>query len=180
MPRESKRHKILEAAALIVKEKGSDALTLNAVAERAKVSKGGLLYHFSTKESLVEGLVQHMNEIYRYNVEELVEKDEKDQGKWARSFIHVMHDKSVENETISAGMLAAQGMNPKLLKPLQDTYADWQNNIEHDGIDHVDATILRLAVDGLWLSEIFGLGPLNPSLRKKVLERLTDQTYPDE
>ncbi|MFZ0369203.1 MAG: TetR/AcrR family transcriptional regulator [Halobacillus sp.] len=180
MPRESKRHKILEAAALIVKEKGNDALTLDAVAKRAEVSKGGLLYHFSTKESLVEGLVQHMNNIYQQNVEELVDKEAVEEGKWARSFINVMHDKSVQNETISAGMLAAQGMNPKLLKPLQDTYADWQNHIEHDGLDQVDATILRLAVDGLWLSEIFGLGQLNPSLRKKVLERLTQQTYPNE
>ncbi|MCP3032568.1 TetR/AcrR family transcriptional regulator [Halobacillus sp. A1] len=180
MPRESKRHKILEAAALIVKERGSDALTLDAVAKRAEVSKGGLLYHFSTKEALVQGLVQHMNEIYRDNVEELVEKDTEEMGKWARSFINVMHAKSLENETISAGMLAAQGMNPKLLKPLQDTYADWQNHIEHDGIDQVDATIMRLAVDGLWLSEIFGLGPLNPSLRKKVLERLSEQTHPTD
>ncbi|GGC77685.1 TetR family transcriptional regulator [Thalassobacillus devorans] len=177
MPRESKRQKLLEAAALIVTEQGSDALTLDAVAKRAEVSKGGLLYHFSTKEALVKGLVQYMNDIYRENVEELVEKDDGETGKWARSFINVMHDKSKENRTISAGMLAAQGINPKLLKPLQDTYADWQNHIEHDGIDQVDATIMRLAVDGLWLSEIFGLGPLPPKLRERVLERLLEQTY---
>lgn len=180
MPRESKRQKLLEAAALIVTEQGSDALTLDAVAKRAEVSKGGLLYHFSTKEALVKGLVQYMNDIYRANVEELVEKDEKETGKWARSFINVMHDKSAENRTISAGMLAAQGINPKLLQPLQDTYADWQNHIEHDGIDQVDATILRLAVDGLWLSEIFGLGQLPPKLRKQVLQRLTELTYESE
>ncbi|MGR9050505.1 TetR family transcriptional regulator [Halobacillus faecis] len=177
MPRESKRQKILEAAALIVREQGSDALTLDAVAKRAEVSKGGLLYHFSTKEALVEGLVQYMNDVYRENVEELVENDEEDTGKWARSFINVMHDKSTENRPLSSGMLAAQGINPKLLKPLQDTYADWQNHIEHDGLDQVDATILRLAVDGLWLSEIFGLGNLPPTLRKQVLERLNEQTY---
>ncbi|WP_226582625.1 TetR/AcrR family transcriptional regulator [Halobacillus litoralis] len=177
MPRESKRHKILEAAALIVKEQGSDALTLDATAKRAEVSKGGLLYHFSTKEALVEGLVQHMNDIYRSNVEELVGKDEEEKGKWSRSFINVMHDKSVENQTISAGMLAAQGINPELLQPLQNTYADWQAHIQQDGLDEVDATILRLAVDGLWLSEIFGLGTLSRELREKVLERLNEQTY---
>ena len=38
----------------------------------------------------------------------------------------------------------------------QDTYKDCEK-IEKDGIDKVDATIIRLAVDGLWLSEIFGL-----------------------
>ncbi|SFJ87158.1 transcriptional regulator, TetR family [Halobacillus dabanensis] len=177
MPRVSKRQKILEAAALIVKEQGSDALTLDAVAKRAEVSKGGLLYHFSTKQALVEGLVQHMNDIYRENVQELVEEDREEIGKWARSFINVMHDKSGENRTISAGMLAAQGINPELLQPLKDTYADWQHHMEHDGLDQVDATIIRLAVDGLWLSEIFGLGTLPPTLREQVLERLNEQTY---
>lgn len=177
MPRQSKRQLILEAAAIIVKEQGSDALTLDAVAKRAEVSKGGLLYHFSSKEALVKGLVQHMNDVYRDNVESLVEKDQVDTGKWARSFIDVMHDKGVENRTVSSGMLAAQGINPELLEPLQQTYANWQHQMEQDGLDQVDATILRLAVDGLWLSEIFGLGPLPDSLRKQVLERLKEQTY---
>ncbi|MCA0971464.1 TetR/AcrR family transcriptional regulator [Halobacillus litoralis] len=177
MPRQSKRQLILEAAAKIVKEQGSDALTLDAVAKRAEVSKGGLLYHFSSKEALVKGLVQHMNEVYRDNVESLVQADREEKGKWARSFINVMHDKGVENRTISSGMLAAQGINPDLLKPLQDTYAEWQQQIENDGIEEVDATILRLAVDGLWLSEIFGLGTLPDSLRSQVLERLKEKTY---
>lgn len=177
MPRESKRDKILEAAALIVKEQGSDALTLDAAAKKAEVSKGGLLYHFSTKEALVKGLVQHMNDLYRENVEGLVENDPEEAGKWARAFIEVMHDKSEENRTISAGMLAAQGINPELMKPLQDTYENWQEHMEHDGLDEVDATITRLAIDGLWLSEIFGLAPLDPELRGRVLERLKNQTY---
>ena len=48
--------------------------------------------------------------------------------------------------------------------------------IEKDGIDKVDATIIRLAVDGLWLSEIFGLDALDETMRAKVLERLTSYT----
>ena len=73
-------------------------------------------------------------------------------------------------------MLAAQGINSNLLLPLQDTYKDWQEKIEKDGIDKVDATIIRLAVDGLWLSEIFGLDALDETMRAKVLERLTSYT----
>lgn len=178
MPRVSKRQKLLEAAALIVKEKGSDALTLDAVAKKAEVSKGGLLYHFSTKEALVEALVQHMNDIYKENVEGFVAKEGDADGKWSRAFINVMRDKSAKNKNTTAGMLAAQGINPELLKPLQDTYANWQHHMEHDGLDPVDATILRLAADGLWLSEIFGLGVLPQTLREQVLERLEEQSRP--
>ncbi|MDN8848148.1 TetR/AcrR family transcriptional regulator, partial [Staphylococcus aureus] len=66
------------------------------------------------------------------------------------------------------------------LLPLQDTYKEWQHNIENDGLDKVDATIMRLAVDGLWLSEIFGLDNLDESMREKVLDRLTEYTQIDK
>lgn len=180
MPRESKRQKLLEAAALIVHNRGIDALTLDAVAEEAQVSKGGLLYHFKSKEALIEGLVLHMNNLYRTNVENAVQDDINLNGKWTRAFIKATYDQSRKNTETSAGMLAAQGINPDLLKPLQQTYSNWQDNIVGDGIDPVQATVLRLAADGLWFSEIFGLAPLDDELRKKVLERLLEQTTPPD
>ena len=45
----------------------------------------------------------------------------------------------------------------------------------HDGLDEVDATIIRLAVDGLWLSEIFGISAIDEEMREKVIERLKMQ-----
>ena len=47
-----------------------------------------------------------------------------------------------------------QGSNKALLLPLKSLYEDWQSQIVNDGLDEVDATIIRLAVDGLWLSEV--------------------------
>ncbi|MCF7914767.1 MAG: TetR/AcrR family transcriptional regulator [Spirochaetaceae bacterium] len=177
MPRESKRNKILEAAALIVHNRGIEALTLEAVAREAGLSKGGLLYHFSHKEAIIESLVRHMVTVYRENVERSICTHQPKEGEWIRAFIRTMYSDSIENKEISAGMLAAQGINPKLLKPLHDTYSEWQSHIQKDdGLDPVEATILRLAVDGLWLSDLFGLGPLDRELREKVLERLVERT----
>ena len=48
----------------------------------------------------------------------------------------------------------AQGSNKALLLPLKSLYEDWQSQIVNDGLDEIDATIIRLAVDGLWLSEV--------------------------
>ena len=50
------RQKILTAASQIVQCKGLQ-LTLEAVAKEAGLSKGGLLYHFSNKEALIEGMI---------------------------------------------------------------------------------------------------------------------------
>ena len=51
MPRTSKRQLILESAAAIINEKGADYLTLDAVAQRAGISKGGLFYHFKRRKT---------------------------------------------------------------------------------------------------------------------------------
>ena len=72
-------------------------------------------------------------------------------------------------------MLAAQGTNRSLLSPLKTLYQEWQYQITHDGLDEVDATIIRLAVDGLWLSEIFGISAIDEEMREKVIERLKMQ-----
>ena len=44
----------------------------------------------------------------------------------------------------------------KLVEPMREAYARWQALLEHDGIDPITATIVRLAVDGLWFTEMFG------------------------
>ncbi|RIP37291.1 TetR/AcrR family transcriptional regulator [Staphylococcus gallinarum] len=174
MPRTSKKIQLLDAAAAIVNEYGSEYLTLDAVAKRAGVSKGGLLYHFKSKAALIQGLVDHANKLYRDNVDERVGADVHAEGKWIRAFVEATREHRSENAAITSSMLAAEGNNRHLLTPLQETYKIWQSYIENDGLDKVDATIMRLAVDGLWLSEIFGLDALDETMRKQVLERLTD------
>lgn len=41
----------------MVVEAGPEALTLASVAGRAKVSKGGFLYHFSSRDALIQELI---------------------------------------------------------------------------------------------------------------------------
>src|SRR5687767_14471935 len=45
------RERILEAAERVVGDVGAARMTLEGVAQAAGVSKGGLLYHFPTKEA---------------------------------------------------------------------------------------------------------------------------------
>ncbi|MFC7648177.1 TetR/AcrR family transcriptional regulator [Streptosporangium lutulentum] len=52
----------MDAAEDLLCDQGSQSLTLAAVAERAGCSKGGLLYHFSTKEALIKGMVERLIE----------------------------------------------------------------------------------------------------------------------
>ncbi|WP_085524274.1 TetR/AcrR family transcriptional regulator [Tuberibacillus sp. Marseille-P3662] len=170
------RLKILDAASQIVHSDGIFDMTLDAVAEQADMSKGGLLYHFPSKEALIKGMVQHLSQNYIDNIKTDADHDQSDQGKWTRAFIKETYRQSASNQEMNAGLLAALAINPDLLEPMREAYKEWQNNIENDGLDTVNATILRLAGDGLWFSELFGLAPLNDDLRNRVLEALMNFT----
>ncbi len=63
------REKVLAAFAAIVAEQGEQAATMDAVAARAGVSKGGLLYHFGSREALVDGLVERFLEVGQQDVD---------------------------------------------------------------------------------------------------------------
>ena len=52
------RERILEAAERVVGDVGAARMTLDGVAQAAGVSKGGLLYHFPSKEALLGALAK--------------------------------------------------------------------------------------------------------------------------
>ena len=58
----SARDRVLDAYETLLIEAGPGAATLDAVAAAAKVSKGGLLYHFGSKDALVAGLLARLRE----------------------------------------------------------------------------------------------------------------------
>lgn len=58
----STRDQILDAFETLIIEQGERSATLTAVAASAGVSKGGLLYHFDSKQALARGLAERVAE----------------------------------------------------------------------------------------------------------------------
>ena len=58
------------------------------------------------------------------------------------------------------------------MAPLRRAFDGWQARIEADGIDPARATALRLAADGLWLSELFGLAAPTGRLRRQLADEV--------
>jgi AcrR family transcriptional regulator len=166
MPRARTRDRLLDAAGAVVMREGAQALTLDAVAEEAEVSKGGLLYHFKSKRDLVEGMVERwLAEFGR----EMADED----AAFVRGYIKASAPAGNE-----LGMLAALVADPSLLVAVRKQYGIWQDRVEREGRDPVDATVARLAADGLWLAELLGMGPPTGELRERVLQRLLDLAEP--
>src|SRR3954452_10729508 len=103
MPRARTKDRLLDGAGVVVRRDGAQALTLDAVAEEAEVSKGGLLYHFKSKRDLVEGMIERwLTDFER----EIGEAD----ADVVRGYV-----KSGAPEGSELGMLAALIADPSLL-----------------------------------------------------------------
>ena len=71
MPPARTKDRLLDAATTVVHRDGAQALTLDAVAAEAEVSKGGLLYHFKSKRELVEGMVERWLSEFQREIDEM-------------------------------------------------------------------------------------------------------------
>ena len=86
MDSKNRKIEILDSASRIVAEKGIFSLTIEAVAKEAGISKGGLLYHYRSKEVLVEKMVEHLAVNYRSKIANKAEADLEEKGKWTRAY----------------------------------------------------------------------------------------------
>ena len=163
---------LLIAAAEIVKEEGVVKLTLEAVAQRAGVSKGGLLYHYPSKEALIKGMVEDWKNNYFESIIALAKDDTKEPGKWSRAYVQSTYSNLENDKLLSSAIMAAMFINPELLDEYRQQYDRLLTKLENDGIDPIKTTIARLSIDGLWFSEIFGMQPLNKELQTNVFNQL--------
>jgi AcrR family transcriptional regulator len=162
---------ILNAANKVILDKGADALTLEAVAKEAGVSKGGLLYHFPSKSRLIQGMIESMIAGVDATLqEELVNSS----GDYMEAYIQASFKTKTGPEQISYALFAAISHDPELIKPLRARFFKMQNEIVAAATSEEIGTIIRLALDGLWISDLFGFAPPSPELRVKMLDVLLD------
>lgn len=168
---QSTRLLILDAANRVILDNGTNALTLDSVAKQAGISKGGLLYHFRNKESLIMGMVERFVAEFDAAIDKEIQKSG---GDWLKAYILTSFKNNPEREKISCALFAAFANNPDLLEPLRKKTVEWQKKIEANAVSPEIGAIIRLTLDGLWLSDLIGFASPALSLRKKILNSLLE------
>ena len=172
------RRSVLAAAAEIVVRDGAAKLTLDAVAERCGLSKGGILHHFSTKDSLIAAMIEDLVGQFEADLQRNMQ-GESGPGSFARAFLRACLDREgivTRTLKVSAGIIAAVAINTQLLGPLRNRYDEWSARLEDDGIDPAIAELVRSAADGLWLGNALELGSTSAALRKRMFAKLIELT----
>jgi AcrR family transcriptional regulator len=173
---EDTKERILRAAEDVVLGEGVGSLTLERAAAAAGVSKGGVLYHFPTRDALVTAMVARLTERFEDQLRRHG-ADQEGPGAFTRAYLRCEATPTTDPEDervdrLGAALLAALAADPALLAPLAEAYERWQRRCELDGLPPVTATLVRLAADGLWLTELLGLGVLTAERRRLVVEEL--------
>jgi len=171
---ERTRIKLIEAAVEVMQQQGFTALTLDAVAAQAGVSKGGLLYHFDSKEALLQGLIRHYLEEVEVDLRAraAANPEHSPSQTWLQASIDSSFAVSAEENAVNLSLLAAAAVNPEILHPLRDRWREWHLAYEYSSQDPALAVIVSLAIDGLWLREMLGFTVLDPAMRESVRERM--------
>ena len=133
------------------------------MAAQAGVSKGGLLYHFGSKRELLDALVGRWLDEFQADI------DAAGPG-FLAGYVRASDGAKAEE----AGLLAALIADPEVLTVVRERYAAWQDRVVTEGGDPVEATVARLAADGLWLADLLGMAPPEGELRERVLARLLE------
>ncbi|WP_321470643.1 TetR/AcrR family transcriptional regulator [uncultured Paludibaculum sp.] len=148
---------ILAAAELILIKKGVRGMTLEEVAAAASVSKGGLLHHFSGKEELILGILQHQLNQFEQDVERRRQEDPSGPGAYTRAFLRANLEPDEHASKVCIAFLSESRTIPASLAVAQQHCDAWRKRLENDGIDPILAAIVRYAGDGLMFSALWGM-----------------------
>jgi AcrR family transcriptional regulator len=165
MARPNRRRELLDAAIAVIRRGGAHALTLDAVAAEAGVSKGGVLYHFGSKRALIDGLVDCWLDDF---------EDRFDGPDFAAAYVRAS-DLSAAGPEVSAsefGMLAALIEDPEVLEAARERHVEWMERMLGGELAREDAWLVRLAADGLWYSDLLGIAAPEGDDRRRLIARL--------
>jgi AcrR family transcriptional regulator len=166
----STRDRVLDAFETLLVTHGSRAATLDAVASHAEVSKGGLLYHFHSKDELVDGMLSRLREQGARDAEAM--------GRAPKGPVDYYLETSVDSGSdfdralIAAGRIAQEN-DARASEALADLREGWFVVLrEHLGDESLARTI-QLIGDGLYFDDTTGLAEKNALKHvRDVLRRL--------
>lgn len=183
--RQSKRTFILEAGSRVVQRDGVTALTYESVAQEAGLTKGGLLYHFPSREALLLALHEYVAGQWEAAMEADAGGAAGEVDAEARFLAYArLHETPARAELLlmleasedEAASAVWNAVHDRWAPPVPQTGVA-ASAVGSDAGGDYDATavrafLARLAADGLWLYEALDDEGLDPALHDRLLREM--------
>jgi len=176
----SSRERILEAAERVVSEVGAARLTLDAVAQWAGISKGGLLYHFPSKEALVTALAQRYVQHLRSCIDDARAELPCEAGAELKACVLGMLGNDPRCKTLGAALLATAANDLTLLEVIRQHIAHQSQALAASSSTFARAAVVALATDGLKMRESLRISDFSGEQRAAIVQellQLADEAY---
>ena len=167
-PRSNSREKILAAAAEVAREAGPGSLSLDAVAHRAGVSKGGLLYNFPSKAKLMQSLVETYITAFERDIDAAVEKGES----LLSVFVRLSAEACADDEAPASWIFSAIAEDPDFLEPVRQHRRRLLERMKAGTPDAAHLLVTFFAMEGLRSMKLFDSDILTPDERRLFVERM--------
>jgi AcrR family transcriptional regulator len=164
------RESVLDAFQTILIDEGERFATIDATARAAGVSKGGLLYHFGSKEALEAGLLERLAVLVDEDIAAITSAPEGVIAYFLRS--SVMHNDPLDRAIIAASRLAQGGSAPAsgALRTIRER---WEDAVRPHTRDQASLDLVMLVSDGLYFNNALDGGSIpGPVPRGDDLEAL--------
>lgn len=170
--RPGSREAIFDAAEALVGEAGAAHLTLDAVAARAGISKGGVLYNFATKQALVRGMLDRL--LARFDATRAAAAARVPAGPNHALRAYIAAALADPDQARWAPVLAAAAEDPRLLAPARRYYAARLAEFDAAATPAMRerALIAWLAAEGLCFLETFAIAPVRGRRRARLAAAL--------
>lgn len=155
------RERVLDAYEAILIDEGERAATVEAVARAAGVSKGGLLYHFASKEELSEGLMARLDALVTEDVARMTAAPEGTVEYYIRT--SVMDDDPIDRALVATSRLAQTG-HPAAVAALRRARQRWADTLRPDVRDETSLHLVMLLSDGLYFNNALTASDQTPGL----------------
>lgn len=148
------RRALLDCVAKIAAEQGLAAVTIQSVADAAGVTKGGLLHHFASKQALIEAVFADLLDQLDREIEALMTADPERSGRFTRAYVKACFaDRTLGASSLWAALSVSLITEPAL-RQLWSQWLDARLEEHRETDDMPMLAVVRLAADGVWLSDL--------------------------
>lgn len=163
--RESNRDLILDAVVRILERDGVKAVTFDAVAAETGLTRGGLIYHFPSRDDLMLETHKHVAAQWLAELRRFAADDAPAQARHA-AYAQV----NVRDATRAELLLMLESASDERLTELWGSIVDhWAPPYPAEGDDVAMTRFLaRLAADGLWAHAAVAGRSLPPDVKRRV------------
>lgn len=169
------RKRIVQAAITLAQEQGTRGLTMEAVAEAAGVSKGGLFHHFASKDELLCAIIDESIAVYQRQIETKVAAGED----YVEVFLEHVFAKDQHSQPFMRSLLAAAAEDPQFARTAQSWFQAWERRLQSEGLTAAQAGLLTLVANGLFIERALDLGVRSPDQVGPIHELLVRCIRPD-